>query len=278
MFICLFISVNYSHPPPLQRPLTKTAHFSHKSSFSPQLFDRSKSLMSRHSHTGTLPRTQGLPALDSEARARIVSLETTLSSTLTRLSRVEAELSALASAQGVGGARIDSLIISDFPTIFTEFRGKIFRLLWRGSRDGFGASDFHSRCDGHTNTLTIIADTKGNVFGGFTPVAWESCGKALKGDGSRKSFLYTLRNPHNVPARRFALKEDAIEKAIWCDSEGGPNFGDIGVFDNCNENQISGTYGFGYSYTNDTGLEGNKFFTGAQNFRVKEIEVFEIVS
>jgi hypothetical protein len=29
-------------------------------------------------------------------------------------------------------------------------------LLYRGTRDGFGAGDFHSRCDGHSNTLTII--------------------------------------------------------------------------------------------------------------------------
>jgi hypothetical protein len=29
------------------------------------------------------------------------------------------------------------------------------------------------------------------------------------------------------------------------------------------------------SYTNDTGLDGDTFFTGAPIFRVKEIEVFE---
>jgi hypothetical protein len=34
---------------------------------------------------------------------------------------------------------IDSLIVSDFPPLFEEFRGKCFNLLWRGSRDGFTA-------------------------------------------------------------------------------------------------------------------------------------------
>ena len=29
-------------------------------------------------------------------------------------------------------------------------------LLYRGSRDGFGAADFHSKCDSHKNTLTIL--------------------------------------------------------------------------------------------------------------------------
>jgi hypothetical protein len=68
----------------------------------------------------------------------------------------------------------DSRIISDFPEIFAEFRGKQFSLLWRGSRNGFKAQEFHHRCDGHANTLTVIVDTEGNIFGGFTPVEWES--------------------------------------------------------------------------------------------------------
>jgi hypothetical protein len=40
--------------------------------------------------------------------------------------------------------------------------------------DAFRANQFHRRCDGHANTLTVILDTKGNIFGGFTPVEWES--------------------------------------------------------------------------------------------------------
>jgi hypothetical protein len=72
------------------------------------------------------------------------------------------------------------LIISEFPDIFTEFRGKHFELLWRGSRDGFEGQEFHRRCDDHANTLTGILDTEGNIFGGFTPVEWES--RVLKGN------------------------------------------------------------------------------------------------
>ena len=29
-------------------------------------------------------------------------------------------------------------------------------LLYRGTRDGFGSDDFHSKCDDHSNTLTIL--------------------------------------------------------------------------------------------------------------------------
>jgi hypothetical protein len=57
-----------------------------------------------------------------------------------------------------------SLIVADFPALFAEFRGKCFALLWRGSRDGFRAADFHGRCDDHARTLALIQDTKGNIF------------------------------------------------------------------------------------------------------------------
>jgi hypothetical protein len=64
----------------------------------------------------------------------------------------------------------DSRITAVFPEIFAEFRTKPISLLWRGSRDGFKAKEFHRPCDGHANTLTVILDTEGNIFGGFTPV------------------------------------------------------------------------------------------------------------
>jgi hypothetical protein len=170
---------------------------------------------------------------------------------------------------------LGSVIVSDFPGIFAEFRGKRFQNLWRGSRDGFGASHFHGRCEGHANTLTVILDTDGNIFGGFTPVEWES-GCTYKADDSQKSFVFTLKNPHNVAARRFGLKPERKDRAIYGYSERGPDFRHIVVSDNCKANTNSDTYYFGDVYTNDTGLERMTFFTGSESFQVKEIEVFEI--
>jgi hypothetical protein len=171
------------------------------------------------------------------------------------------------------------VIVPNFPEIFAEFKERQFTLLWRGSRDGFRAGDFHSRCDGRANTLVVILDMNGNIFGGFTPVEWESPMElTYKADPSLKSFLFTLKNPHNFPARRFALKVEKKDKAIYCWSGIGPVFGtDIAVRENCNAHTYSHT-GLGDSYTNDTGLVGKTFFTGSQKFQVKEIEVFEITA
>jgi hypothetical protein len=176
-------------------------------------------------------------------------------------------------------SRWNSAIVPDFPEFFEDFKQKQYALLWRGSRDGFGADDFHRRCDGHANTLTVILDTDGNIFGGFTPVKWESLypGKE-KADPSLKSFLFTLKNPHNFPPRRFALKVQEKNEAIYCRSDCGPHFDDIGVYDSCKANSDSCTYCFGAHYTNDTELDGKTLFTGSKYFQVKEIEVFEFTN
>jgi hypothetical protein len=68
----------------------------------------------------------------------------------------------------------DSLIISEFSPLFAEFGEERFPLPWRGSRDGFCIKAFHRRRDGHAPTVMLIEDTAENIFGGFTPVVWDS--------------------------------------------------------------------------------------------------------
>ena len=49
---------------------------------------------------------------------------------------------------------------------------KSWSLLYRASRDGFKAIDFHTKVNGVQNTLTIVKTTNGYVFGGFTTSDW----------------------------------------------------------------------------------------------------------
>jgi hypothetical protein len=148
-------------------------------------------------------------------------------------------------------------------------------LLYRGSHDGFVASNFRSKCDGESNTITIILPTKDFIFGGFSSLAWDSSGQ-WKVDNARKSFVFSVRNPHNSPDKKFSLTNPIY--TISCHSSYGPTFGggsDIYVADGCNNNTSSYT-NLGHSYTNDTGIAQTQFFTGERNFTVKEIEVFQV--
>ena len=49
-------------------------------------------------------------------------------------------------------------------------------LLYRATRDGFDAADFHVKCDGKSKTLVIVKAASGNVFGGYTECTWDQSG------------------------------------------------------------------------------------------------------
>jgi hypothetical protein len=124
--------------------------------------------------------------------------------------------------------------------------------------------------------LTIISDICGYVFGGFTPISWDSSNQ-YKTDSTGQSFLFTVRNPAGTAAMKFSLCQP--QYAIDCTASYGPTFGagnDIYVADHSDANVNSYT-NLGRSYTNYTSRASTVVFTGAQHFRAKEIEVFEIV-
>jgi hypothetical protein len=139
----------------------------------------------------------------------------------------------------------------------------VWTLLHRGSRDDFAASNFRCKCDGHLNTISLIETTKGYIFDGFTPVAWESSTNGTcKPDSTRRSFLFTVKNPRGTEGRQFRLTNSA--EAIWCHSPYGPIFGsdhDLILYDGCNSSTSNYT-SLGRGYQNDTGLDGETVFTG----------------
>jgi hypothetical protein len=122
--------------------------------------------------------------------------------------------------------------------------------------------------------ITIILTTKGFIFGGFTPVVWNSS-NACKPDSTQTSFLFSLKNLHTSEVKKFSMKSSS--SAIRCDSSRGPSFGsncDIAVCDRCSE---TGNHtDLGHASANDTGIDGQQVFTGELHFTVKEIEVFFI--
>ncbi|CAF0818161.1 unnamed protein product [Adineta steineri] len=158
-----------------------------------------------------------------------------------------------------------------------EFYGKSnqkWELIYKATRDGFRANAFHSRCDNKGPTISIIQSNNNYIFGGYTSIAWTS---SEKYQNDETAFLFTLRNPHNIPPTKYTIKYDYVEIAIYDDSDSGPRFGsgaDMRVCDNSNSNYASYTI-FPTSY-NDTTGKGKNTFTGAKNFSTSEIEVFQL--
>jgi hypothetical protein len=127
------------------------------------------------------------------------------------------------------------------------------------------------------NTGTLIEMTKTFIFGGFTPISWDSTTSGNhKPDNSGKSFLFSLTNPRNSAPRKFMVMSG--ENTIYCTSSYGPCFSgncDTAVQDNCNTAAHNWT-NLGGLYMNHTGIDGKLGFTGEIYFTVKQIEVFTI--
>jgi hypothetical protein len=158
----------------------------------------------------------------------------------------------------------------------TNLENKSFSLLWRGSRDGFDAATFHRLCDGKANTLTVIKNTNGFIFGGFASIPWSSS-KGYKADST--AFLFSLTNPSNTPLK---LKVKLPENAVYHDSWYGPIFGggyDLHVYSLSNANRNSYMRFHSYEFPNGMcDAEDGKFILGSYDnkFQNVEIEVFQV--
>lgn len=66
------------------------------------------------------------------------------------------------------------------------------KLLYRGSRDGFTGSSFHSRCNSKSETITLVKTQNTNkIFGGYFDKAWTTKEGWVV---SSKVFLFSLTN------------------------------------------------------------------------------------
>jgi hypothetical protein len=150
-------------------------------------------------------------------------------------------------------------------------------LLYRGTRDGFGAKDFHSKCDNKSPTLSICkAHDSSYIFGGFTTVSWESTNSKWKSD--RNAFIFSLTNKDNTPLKMLVGPHEH-ESAIYCDSKYGPSFGlDICIFNNANTTMESYSE-LGHTYSHPQYAQGTNeavsFLAGSFEFQLDEIEVYQ---
>jgi len=155
-------------------------------------------------------------------------------------------------------------------------------LLYRGSRDGFGAYDFHANCDKKTPTLTILkAQDSGYIFGGYTEASWYTSMVSEHKDDPN-AFIFSLTNKDMKPCK---MKTTDSSVSIFCQPEFGPVFGhnDIEICDNAfyqiidlknaNISRLGNTYLHPkYKYGTN---EAMTFLAGTHIFRLSEIEVYQ---
>ncbi|GES96382.1 carbohydrate-binding module family 13 protein [Rhizophagus clarus] len=112
---------------------------------------------------------------------------------------------------------IDKLNFTDELTSSYEFK-----LILRGSRDGFTPDKFHEICDNQSCTLTIVK-VKGNnqILGGYNPIEWKSERSFVT---AKDSFIFSFKNGDDV--NEHILSRIMNENyAIFNDLTYGPSFG-----------------------------------------------------
>ena len=169
-------------------------------------------------------------------------------------------------------------IFTKLKEIYAYNRYIKLNLIYRASRDGDNAKDFHFKCDFIGPNLTVIKTKKEYIFGGFTIKTWKhlfkdinsedpECGTELKDE---QAFGFSV-NKNKIYENG---KQD--EGIIYCNSNYGPCFKNFffKIFDKCFENGgICGTV----KESNFIGIEKDFEINGGErNFDVEEIEVFQI--
>lgn len=147
-------------------------------------------------------------------------------------------------------------------------------------RDGFGAAEFHSKCDDKGPTLAIIRSHPHNYqFGGYNPLSWK-----WEGDGRNWTirthpdcFVFTLNNPHGIPPTKYSIIRNGEHEAyaIITHKDYGPMFGCGPCIRVANKsNQFESDLGrISKTFTDTTGKD-DLTFTGKNKFMASEVEVY----
>ena len=163
-----------------------------------------------------------------------------------------------------------------FKTLLNLSQNQTLKMIYQASKDGF--RNFHSKCDGVLDTLTVIKSNSNistvsyNIFGGYTQADWSGYYE-FKYDSN--AFLFSLINAYNKPVKMLVTDpQDAIHASY------GPTFGGGHDF-YINSDGSSGYSNLGHSYqlpsflTYGT-LSAQSFLAGSYNFKPIEIEVYSI--
>ncbi|EXX56278.1 uncharacterized protein OCT59_020366 [Rhizophagus irregularis] len=158
---------------------------------------------------------------------------------------------------------IEKLEITDQLTSSFEFK-----LLFRGSRDGFTPKKFHEFCDGQSHTITVAKVRDSNeILGGYNPVAWKSADYSY--NTTKDSFIFSFESNNRI--NNYILSHVIKgESAIYNDSKFGPSFGGGDLYLLNSSTKSGNSICVKYSYDKSIRKTAN-------SFSIEELEVFQII-
>jgi len=172
---------------------------------------------------------------------------------------------------------INDILLFDLIALLEMPKNTEWNLLYRASRDGFSAANFHSKCDFRGKFLVLIKTNLSFIFGAYTESDWSRNGF----QNDQNAFIFSLSNKENTPIKFKCVDP---KYAVYSNPNHfyGPTFGkghDLFISDNSNSSSNSfSNLGISYqnpSYTNNNdSRQAQMLLAGSFNFKTDEIEVF----
>ena len=208
----------------------------------------------------------------SSLKTRISYLEKENRNFQTKLSIIEKYLAPQINDQIILKQKILSDIITNIneldiinKKLLRQNKRTVYTLIYKATRDGDKAENFHQMCDSYNNTVVLIKTLNGRRFGGFTHETWDG---EDQNKVDNRAFLFSIdkQKVYNV------IKN---EEAIGCYKLNGPDFcgWQIVIQDNFLSNKQCYTGEKEMNYRTDEDYELNG---GEKYFGVQELEVFQV--
>ncbi|CAG8507577.1 8402_t:CDS:2 [Acaulospora morrowiae] len=142
-----------------------------------------------------------------------------------------------------------------------------FRLLLRGTRDGFDSKTFHRKCDDQGPTFVIMKiANSGEIIGGYNPIKWKIGNERLD---TRESFLFSFGSKNRLEDAKLSRVTRSNYAILLKDENYGPCFGDKDLW----------MYG-DFSVTDSCSSKEDDYetwITKHRKFAISEYEVFKII-
>ncbi|EFC44192.1 predicted protein [Naegleria gruberi] len=153
-----------------------------------------------------------------------------------------------------------------------------WKLIYRGSKDGYESNDFHRKCDDKGSTFIIVKTKEDEIFGGYTTQTWKI--------PQANIFGHTQRNDENAflfirsKSRKYFKLPITNQPSIDCTHARLIDFLDFTIPNNCDI--IPGHTNFGMNYQLPKWSKGNGFsfsesLDNRRSFYVEEIEVYSLI-
>jgi hypothetical protein len=141
-----------------------------------------------------------------------------------------------------------------------------FKLIFRGSLNGFVARKFHNICDNKSHTVTIIKVKNSNeILGGYNPIEWKATSVYA---ATYDSFIFSFDKNQGINNHILSRVLDK-KFAVSNHTQRGPSFGESDLV-------LRGYFGYSNSICKQASYD-RPIRTDINKFSVEEYEVFQII-